>query len=93
MVVSKKALPLIGGSPVERETSGEGLPEFAQSLDRFFAASIAAYLELASAGNSYFDPVALLQLQCIDHSRGQADGETISPFGYLHRDLLDIHIH
>ena len=70
MVVSKNDLPLIGGGPVESETSGEWAPEFAQSLDRFFPASIATYLELTRAGYSYFDLVALLQLQCIDHGRG-----------------------
>jgi hypothetical protein len=67
MVVSKNDLPLIGRSPVERETGGEWAPEFAQSLDRFFPASIAAYLKLTSAGYFYFDLVALLQVQCVDH--------------------------
>jgi hypothetical protein len=59
-VVSKKDLPLIGGTPVERETRGERAPEFAQSLDRCFPASIAAYLELTIAGYSHFDLVTLL---------------------------------
>jgi hypothetical protein len=79
MVVSKNDLPLIGGSPVEPETSGERAPEFAQSLDRFFAASIAGDLELPGAGYPHFDLVAFLQLQGIDHSRGQPHSETIPP--------------
>ena len=58
-MVSKNDLPLIGGSPIERETSGEWAPEFAQSLDSFFAGSIAGYLELTIAGYPHFDLVAL----------------------------------
>jgi hypothetical protein len=87
-VVSKKDLPLIGGSPVKREAGRERAPEFAQSLDRFFPASIAAYLELTIAGYPHFDVITLLQLQGIDHGCRQADGETISPLGYLHGELL-----
>jgi hypothetical protein len=79
-VVSKNDLPLIGGSPVERETSGERAPEFAQSLDRFLPASIAAYLEFPRAGYPHFDLVAFLKLQSIDDRRGQPNGETVSPF-------------
>jgi hypothetical protein len=59
-VVSKKDLPLTGGSPVKREASRKRAPEFAQSLDRFFPASIAAYLELTIAGYPHFDLVTLL---------------------------------
>jgi hypothetical protein len=80
MVVSKNDLSLIGGSPVEPETSGEWTPQFPQSLDRFFPASIATYLELAIARYPYFDLVAFLQLQGIDHSCGQPHSEAISPF-------------
>jgi hypothetical protein len=83
-VVSKNDLPLIGVSPVERETSGERTPEFAQPLDGFFAASIAAYLELTVAGNPDFDLVAFLQRQGLDYGRGQSHSETISPLRYLH---------
>jgi hypothetical protein len=78
-VVSKNDLPLIDGSPIEPETSGERTPEFAQPLDRFFAASIAAYLELTIADDPDFDLVAFLQLQGFDHSRGQPHSETIPP--------------
>jgi hypothetical protein len=84
MVVSKNALPLIGGSPVEPETSGEWSPEFAQSLDRFFPATITGNLELPRTGYPHFDLVAFFQLQSIDYGRGQPDGETVSPFRYLH---------
>jgi hypothetical protein len=86
--VSKNDLPLIGGSPVERETSRKWAPEFAQSLDRSLPASIATYLELTIAGYPHFDLVTLLQLQGIDHGRRQTHGKTISPFGYLHGELL-----
>jgi hypothetical protein len=79
MVVSKKALPLIGVSPVERKTSGQRTPQFAQSLDRVFAASIAAYLELTIAGDPHFDLVAFLQIQGLNHGRGQPHSETIPP--------------
>ena len=70
MVVSKNGLPLIGRSPVEPETGGEWAPEFSQSLDRFFAATITGDLEFPMAGYPYFDLVAFLQLQGIDNSRG-----------------------
>jgi hypothetical protein len=80
MVVSKNALPLIGDSPVEPETSGKWAPEFAQALDRFFPATIAGNLELPRAGYPHFDLVALLELQSIDHCRGQSHSEAISPF-------------
>jgi hypothetical protein len=78
-VVSKNDLPLIRGSPVKFETSGERAPEFSQSLDRFFAAAISGNLEFPGAGYPHFDLVAFLQLQGIDHGRGQPHCKTISP--------------
>jgi hypothetical protein len=57
--VSKNDLSLIRGSPVEREPSGEWAPEFAQSLDRFFAGPISGYFELTIAGYPHFYLVAL----------------------------------
>jgi hypothetical protein len=92
MVVSKKDLSLIGGSPVEPETSGEWTPEFSQSFDRFFPASIATYHELAIARYSHFDLVAFLKLQSIDYGRRQPDGETVSPLRYLHGGLPWIYV-
>jgi hypothetical protein len=80
IVVSKNDLPLIGGSPVKFETSGKRAPEFSQPLNGFFAAAIACNLKFPGTGYPHFDLVAFLQLQCVDHGRGQPDCETISPF-------------
>jgi hypothetical protein len=78
--VSKNDLPLISGSPVKFETSGEWAPEFSQSFDRFFPAAITGNLEFPGASYSHFDLVAFLQLQGIDHGSRQPHSETIAPF-------------
>jgi hypothetical protein len=78
-VVSKNDLPLISGSPVKFETSGEWAPEFSQSFDRFFPRAITGNLEFPGACYPHFDLVTFLQLQGIDHSRGQPHRKTIPP--------------
>jgi hypothetical protein len=78
-VVSKNDLPLIRGSPVKFETSGEWAPQFSQSFDRFFPLAITGNLEFPGAGYPHFYLIAFLQLQGIDHSRRQPHRKAITP--------------
>jgi len=59
--------------------------EFSQASGKLLAVGLASHAEFPGAGEVDFDVVPLLQVEGLDDGGGKADGETVAPFGDLHR--------
>jgi hypothetical protein len=70
---------------VKAESWRESAAQFAQPLDGFLPAPVAADLELTLASDADFDLVSLLEIQGLDYHRGQTNRQAVPPFSYLHR--------
>jgi hypothetical protein len=62
--------------PVKNKSSRQRTPELAQTGERPLLASITANLENPLAGDANLDLVAFLEIERVDHGRG----EPIAPF-------------
>ena len=68
----------------ELEVGGEFAAELAETGEEGFAVRCFRDAQYACVGDGDFYVVAFLQLQRVDDDGGEADGQAIAPFGYLH---------
>src|SRR5262245_17177705 len=85
MLVSKKLLASgIGFQPVEFEISGKTTAIFPDPREQFSGTRRLLDFEVTGSGDFDFYIIPFLQIERFHHRRGQADGETVAPFGDLH---------
>jgi hypothetical protein len=83
--VSKK-LPGIRLVPIKLEVGWQTPAEGPETVQQVFSPGFAGQTEFPPIRNVDLDLVAGFQLQGLDNSGGETDGEAIAPFCDLHRD-------
>jgi hypothetical protein len=78
--VSKKALTGIDLVSVKDESGGQRTAEFAQASERVTFALIAAHFEYPLTGDPNLDLVAFLEIESVNHGRGQPHRKAVPPF-------------
>src|SRR5690348_4509224 len=83
----------VGLIPIKFITFRQGPVEFGETVERALALGFLGLdLNGAIAGGDDVQFVAFLQAEPLDQRLGQPDGKAVTPFGYLHRSLHDIHL-
>jgi antitoxin Phd len=86
--VSKK-LAGIRLVPVELEIGGEAAAEGSKTSQQLVTPGFARDAEILAAGDMDFDLVAFVEAERFDDNGGQANRQTVSPFGNLHGNLSE----
>src|ERR1700676_4744107 len=93
-LVSKTGLSFIDLFANEFEIRREGPLHLTELLERPLFGPVAGHLEVASTCDGNLDFVSLFEIERLDHHSGKTHGQTVAPFGNLHKDipgLLYIH--
>src|SRR5882762_5623405 len=86
-LVSKNGLSFIDLFTIEFEVRREGPLHLTELLDRPLFGPVTGHLEVAFTCDGNLDFVSLFEIERFDHDSWKTHGQTVAPFGNLHKKI------